>query len=224
MIGPDLGWAFALGLLGAGHCVGMCGPLVLAMPAAGGRLSPQLRYHLGRITTYTVIGAALGGLGAGLTGLVGGEEALIAVARVQATLSILAALFLLAFGLSRLGLVGPLNTGAFSLARLPLFGKLVGRLTADRRPRWVPLGMLMGFLPCGLSFAAFAAALSTGGPLHGGLLTLVFGAGTLPSLLLLGTAAAAWAKRHRQASELLSGVLMVGMAVSLGMDAALALL
>ncbi len=76
MIGPDLGWAFALGLLGAGHCVGMCGPLVLAMPAAGGRLSPQLRYHLGRITTYTVIGAALGGLGAGLTGLVGGEEAL----------------------------------------------------------------------------------------------------------------------------------------------------
>jgi len=224
VIGPDLGWAFALGLLGAGHCVGMCGPLVLAMPAAEGRLPPQLAYHLGRITTYAAIGAALGALGVGLAGLAGGDEALVAVARMQAGLSILAALFLLAFGLSRLGITGHLDTGAFSLARLPLFGKLVRRLSAGGRPRWYPLGLLMGFLPCGLSFAAFAAALSTDGPLHGGLLTLCFGAGTLPSLLLLGTAAAAWARRHRQLSELLSGLLMVGMAVSLALDAFLALL
>jgi uncharacterized protein len=223
VIGPDLGWAFALGLLGAGHCVGMCGPLVLAMPAAEGKLSPQLLYHLGRITTYAAIGAALGALGAGLTGLAGGDEALVAVARVQAVLSILAAVFLLAFGLSRLGITGPLNTGAFSMARLPLFGRLVRRLTARERASWYPLGLLMGFLPCGLSFAAFAAALAAGGPVHGGLLSLVFGAGTLPSLLLLGTAAAAWARRHRQISELLSGILMIGMAVSLGLDALLAL-
>jgi uncharacterized protein len=220
----DLGWAFLLGLFGSGHCVGMCGPLVLAMPAAGGKVGPQLLYHGGRITTYAAIGAALGAVGAGLSLLAGGgEAALQQVARIQAGFSVVAALFLLGFGLTRLGITGPLGAGAFSLAKLPLFGRLVARLSGRGAASWYPLGLLMGLLPCGLSFAAFARALATGGPAQGGLLALVFALGTLPSLLLLGTAAAGFARKHRQASEIIAGLLMVGMAVSLALDALAAL-
>ncbi|NNL78010.1 MAG: sulfite exporter TauE/SafE family protein, partial [Desulfobacterales bacterium] len=73
-------------------------------------------------------------------------------------------------------------------------------------------------LPCGLSFAAFSRALAASGPLEGGLFLLAFGIGTLPGLLLLGTGASAIARRYRRHFDLFSGMLMIGMAVSLMVD------
>ena len=60
---------FMLGILGTGHCLGMCGPLVIAFPARSGKLASHLYYHLGRIFTYVVIGSVMGGIGAGLAGI-----------------------------------------------------------------------------------------------------------------------------------------------------------
>jgi sulfite exporter TauE/SafE len=216
---PELLSLTLLGLLGTGHCVGMCGPLVISLPGRLGIPSAHLWYHLGRITTYTLIGALLGGLG-GALGRLG------LVAQVQISFAALAALFLLLFGLERIDLLrAPGNT-----ALLPPPQKLPGYRTARRavasgRPvGMLPMGAIMGFLPCGLSYAAFARALPAGGLLPGALLVLAFALGTLPGLLLLGTAASRLMQRHRALSETLSGVLMIAMGIKLAADIIQALL
>jgi uncharacterized protein len=81
------------------------------------------------------------------------------------------------------------------------------------------IGLMMGLLPCGLSFAAFARALATRSSLEGGLLLLAFALGTLPGLLLIGTGASGIFRKYRKHSEILSGILMIGMAFSLAADA-----
>ena len=65
---------FLLGLLGSGHCLGMCGPLVLAFPARQGTRGAHVAYNVGRVTTYTILGALLGSLGAGLSWARGTQE------------------------------------------------------------------------------------------------------------------------------------------------------
>jgi sulfite exporter TauE/SafE len=81
----DLIPLFLLGLLGTGHCIGMCGPLVVAFPGRTGRYTPHFFYHLGRIVTYSGIGAVMGGIGSGLAMVssVTGSDHLQLVARVQ---------------------------------------------------------------------------------------------------------------------------------------------
>ncbi len=200
-----------LGLFGTGHCIGMCGPLVVAVPARSGRLPPQLLYHAGRVATYGIIGGIAGAAGRGLERLGG----LAGVAAAQTLLSLGAALFLFLFALVRVGLVpeprwmsGPSPTG------LPGYDG-VSRRAADRGgPALFLFGMMLGTLPCGLSYAAFARALASGGGIPGALMVLAFGAGTLPGLLLLGTVARFLA-RYRRLSDIVSGALMAGMAVSL---------
>jgi sulfite exporter TauE/SafE len=76
-------------------------------------------------------------------------------------------------------------------------------------------GFVMGFLPCGLSFGAFSRALAAEDPLAGAVLTLAFGLGTLPGLLLLGSGLAPIIRRYRRHSDILAGILMVGMAAAL---------
>ncbi len=224
----DLTSMFFLGLLGTGHCLGMCGPLVLAFPAMTGRFSSHLYYHLGRTATYVAVGVIMGTFGAGLSLLAekGGEEPLIWVVRVQVGLSLVAALFLFSLGLSRLGLLREPGWMALSTpSRIPGFRRI---LESVRRRKdgasMLLLGMWLGLLPCGLSFAAFARALAAGGAVEGGMLTVVFAAGTLPGLLLLGTGASRVAARHRRISDILAGMVMVGMAASLMADALQAVL
>ena len=57
----DIVSMFALGLLGTGHCLGMCGPLVLALPWSSRGITSHLAYHMGRVTTYVVVGALVSG-------------------------------------------------------------------------------------------------------------------------------------------------------------------
>ena len=185
----DLVSMFLLGLLGTGHCVGMCGPLVLAFPASSGRFAAHLMYHLGRVLTYTAVGALMGGIGAGL-GLLGdetGRESLLTIARVQVFFSSLAALFMFYLGLSRLGVVRePAWMAVAQPSRIPGFSRLQsGALSGRNLPVYLAIGLVLGFLPCGLSFAAFARALPAGGAPAGALAVLVFGLGTVPGLLLL---------------------------------------
>jgi sulfite exporter TauE/SafE len=202
----------------------MCGPIVLAVPAATGRVAPQLTYNIGRVITYTAVGAALGALGAGLLALTPGEEeqALTGLTRIQVGMSVFAAAFLLVLGLARLGLIPePGFMRISSPSKLPGFARLLGRAGSTRGSALANLvfGLVMGFLPCGLSFAAFARALPAGSALDGALMVGAFGLGTLPALLVLGTAASRLARKHVQLSNLLSGVLMIGMGAMMGVDA-----
>jgi sulfite exporter TauE/SafE len=214
---------FILGILGTGHCLGMCGPLVVAFPMRAGGFVSHLYYHAGRIVTYVAVGTAMGGLGAGVTRLVaaGGGDPLRAVARIQVGLSLAAALFLFCFGLNRLGFLR--EPAWMSLAvpsKIPGYRLLLG-LTSEGRGRagLLFLGMMLGFLPCGLSFAAFARALASANPWTGAALVFSFGIGTLPGLLILGTGGAGIIRRYRVQSEILAGLLMIAMAARLAVGA-----
>jgi uncharacterized protein len=220
----DLLSLFLLGFLGTGHCVGMCGPLVLAIPTATGKTTSHLLYHLGRITTYTAVGAVLGGLGAGLSFLAeraGTTAPMQRLAGVQVGFSLLSSVFLLCLGLMRLGMLRePDWMASASPSNLPGFTRVRDGVSLRGNRRMTLLfGLMMGFLPCGLSYAAFAAALPAGGILRGGLLLLAFGLGTLPGLFLVGTAASGLFRRYRKPSDLVAGMLMILMAVSLAVRA-----
>lgn len=220
----DIASLFLLGLLGTGHCLGMCGPLVLALPGRHGRFRSHLAYHAGRIATYAALAALAAGLGAGARATAGaatGSALLDPVTRMQVLLSLVSAALLLGLGLVRLGVLP--EPSAWSLAgpgRVPGASRIArAAVTGGSLPALAGFGLVMGLLPCGLSWAAFARALSAGSPIDGAILGATFGLGTLPGLLLLGTSVGALARRHARLVDILSGLLLVGMAAALGADA-----
>ena len=142
---------FMLGILGTGHCIGMCGPLVIAFPARSGKFTSHLYYHLGRILTYVVIGSIMGGIGAGLAEIAGatGGNYPVWVSRIQMGASFTAALFLMVFGLARLGIIS--EPGWMAMAspdKIPGYRKLLtSTFLKKRHAEMLLLGMMMGFLP-----------------------------------------------------------------------------
>jgi uncharacterized protein len=209
----DLVGMFMLGLLGTGHCVGMCGPLIFAFPGRTGRFMSHAWYHLGRVATYVAVGAALGGVGALLAGLTG-LKTQSGVASLQIWLRCLAAALLAALGLVRLEWVRePRWFERLNPGRIPGLQRALSAAPDSRgQAVFFPLGLLLGFLPCRLSYGAFAQALGTGSAVAGALLVLAFAAGTLPGLLLLGTGISAVVRRYRRPSDVIAGILMLIMA------------
>jgi sulfite exporter TauE/SafE len=210
---------FLLGLFGTGHCIGMCGPLVLAFPGRTGRFLPHLWYHSGRIATYALIGVFMGAAGAGLTRLstAGGADPLLWILRIQVGLSLAAGGFLIYFGLSQLGILKAIEwMTAARPEKIPGYKKLIRSAFLQGADRQMLLtGMVMGLLPCGLSYAAYSRALATVDPWQGGIGLLAFGSGTLPGLLLVGSGAAALARRYRRQLDIGAALLMLGMGLSL---------
>jgi hypothetical protein len=213
---------FLLGLFGTAHCLGMCGPIVLALPAREGRLGPQLLYHLGRISTYAMVCALAGGLGA----IAGGRPITTAaaplgtLARAQVALSLVAAALMLTLGLVRLGVMTePRWLRGPTIARLPGVDRVRRAAARGESLAMVPLGLLLGLLPCGLSYGAFAAALTAPSPLEAAVAGVAFGVGTLPGLLALGTSFSALVRRHARMVDGAAGVLLCGLGVLLCADA-----
>jgi sulfite exporter TauE/SafE len=179
---PVLVAALLSGALGGLHCVAMCGGLATGLSACGpaghgGRTA--LLLNLGRVGGYVIAGVVVGALGAGLLGLVRGDG--------------MAQALRAAVGLVMVGV-------AVRMWRPRWFaGARPARLGAWRALQWlrarcVPasgplrpllLGLFWGWLPCGLSTMLLAAAWLQGSALHGGLVMLAFGLGTLPLLTLL---------------------------------------
>lgn len=184
---PESGYlaVFLIGLLGGTHCMAMCGGIVGALtvgtPSGRPRWPLPLAYNLGRIAGYALAGAVLGAIGS--AGLLLND-----VMPVQMTLYVLANLMLAALGLYLIGVPQGLTFlergGQKIWARIqPLTRRLLPATTVSRA---LPLGMLWGFLPCGMVYSVLSMTLLTGSALRGAALMLVFGAGTLPNLLLAG--------------------------------------
>jgi sulfite exporter TauE/SafE len=215
----DAASLFMLGFLGTGHCIGMCGPLVVALPGQTGRFSGHLAYHTGRLITYAMIGAMMGGAGSGLIHLATylGGNPMLWVTRMQVGISLMAGLCLLFFGLSRLGFIAEPDWLAIaSPNRLPGWHSLISKAGDQRGNRdLLFMGLLLGGLPCGLSYAAFAKALAGASMLSGAFMALVFGLGTLPGLLAIGAGAALLLHRFRQQADIMAGLIMLGMAAIL---------
>jgi len=184
---PETGYiaVFLIGLLGGTHCVGMCGGIVGALTVRHPGSKPEWQlhaaYNFGRIASYTLAGAvlgAIGGLGMVLNNLLPVQMALYVVANVM----------LIALGLYLTGmtsLLAPIERAGHRVwARIqPL---TAGFLPARSVAQALPLGLLWGFLPCGLVYSVLATALVSGSALRGAGLLLAFGLGTLPNLMLAG--------------------------------------
>ncbi len=217
--------AFAVGLLGGVHCVGMCGGIVSVLSFGLPResrirlsaMAPfQLAYNLGRIFSYVLAGALMGSLGLLLA------QAL-PLYLAQKALYILAGLFMIALGLY-------LGGWWFGLSRLEQAGGRIWRHLEPVGKRLMPvrnwrqafvLGLVWGWIPCGLVYSALVWTASAGGVWQGAALMLAFGLGTLPNLLLMGLVAGgivrwsrrAWVRQAAGAMVILFGLYSLWQAI-----------
>lgn len=204
-------------LMSAGHCLGMCGPLVCAAslpaerePEPAAVAGSIAAYHAGRIASYATIGLVLGSL----SGLLPAETNAIAW---QAALSLLAAFALVWVGLGLLGIFPVASSGCSgTLARtvVRFFGGLAGDRAGVRK---FGLGVANGLLPCGPVYTVAIAALASGGAWNGALAMVVFGAGTVPLLVAL-TCGWRWiGARLRSGFTRAGALLAVAMGLQLGL-------
>jgi hypothetical protein len=171
-----------LGLLGSAHCAGMCGPIAIAMPLKNGawfaRITGALLYNLGRTITYALLGLIFGLAGMGLS--MGGVQQWVSI--IMGILMILSVILPVLFG------------------RISVFDRLIGKIAGyftgyfKRIFSWhsyfslLVIGILNGFLPCGLVYIALAGALATADWISGIFYMALFGLGTIPMLLVLNLA------------------------------------
>ena len=184
--------ALLLGLAGSLHCVGMCGPLAIALPHAPGSsatsvLGGRLLYNLGRVLTYAALGALFGLLGQTLL-----------MAGWQRALSISAGVLILAYLLSaRLGR-GRWSLESAALRVVAPVQRVLGRLLKQASARGLlAIGLLNGLLPCGLVYVALAGAAATGAAWSGAAFMAAFGLGTVPMMLALSLAGPSIYRRFR---------------------------
>jgi uncharacterized protein len=200
---------FLVGLLGGTHCIGMCGGIVGALSMGGQRRwSLHLAYNGGRIASYTLAGAAAGGLGAAGIGL--GETT------VRLALYLFANLMLVALGLYLIGVTRALAlTERIGQSLWQRIQPLTRRFLPVRSvAQAFPLGLLWGWLPCGLVYSCLATALASGSAGSGALAMLAFGIGTLPNLLAAGILFARMnAFVRRPAVRTVSGLLVLGFGI-----------
>ncbi|MBS1200026.1 MAG: hypothetical protein H6R27_704 [Proteobacteria bacterium] len=208
---PVLAAAATLGLAGSVHCLGMCGGIA----AAAGTQAPAdratfaaLTFNAGRIGSYALLGAAVGAL-------VGAAVAQVPVRPFAIALRAVAGLLMLMMGLSLLtgrDLLSLERLGSRAWNRLR---PLAGRALALPVPlRFAGLGLVWGFLPCGLVYSALALAAASGSSARGAATMLAFGAGTLPAMLAVTLAGAAFTRSlSGLRTRRLAGALMIVFAV-----------
>ncbi len=200
LIGPLI-----FGLAGSGHCLGMCGPLVLAyslhlrVSDSRGRAAVwsasaghHAAFHAGRLFSYGLLGAAAAGIAGG---------AFHHLAAFRSMISLGGGGLMVLFGACMLGVV-PLRLSGLPQAAGPWAPKMVRRLfSSERLAARLSLGLAAGCLPCMLSLSMIVKAAATGRPFLGFLTMLSFGLGTLPALFFTGLSASLLSFRARLFGE-----------------------
>ncbi|MFZ4615305.1 MAG: sulfite exporter TauE/SafE family protein [Rectinemataceae bacterium] len=222
--GIGYGMLLVIGLLTSVHCVAMCGGLALSQSVRGrpmaaareggflAKLSPGLQYNGGRVVAYTLVGAAVGGLG----------SAMDFSPTAQGAITALAGLFMLWLGLKMMGIIPSLPRGTLPLpSPLRRLGDRLSAFGAGRGP--FAVGILGGLMPCGPLQTMQLYALGTGSAAAGALSMFLFSIGTVPLMLAFGATAALLPRKFMpmmiKASSIL--VLLLG-TLTLGRAAALA--
>lgn len=184
---------FMMGLLGAGHCLGMCGGIASALALQGSASSLEMKkqqlinlvfYNIGRLSSYVLISLLIASVIFGLGSLVDFKDYLIYLRIFSVVM-----LFLVAFYISQLwnGLVVFEKLGQYIWRYLsPISSKIL----PIRSPRSAfLLGVVWGWLPCGMVYSALSLSVTTGRVAESGFLMLAFGLGTLPAMLIIGSTA-----------------------------------
>jgi uncharacterized protein len=205
-----------IGLLGSFHCMGMCGPIAVSLPLKenswGTRIISSLLYNFGRILTYILLGLIFGLLGLGIS--VWGIQQWVSIG--VGTLMILSVAFPVIFhnrGIAR-------GMDSFFAGFKKFFGRFFGFRTY--LSVWI-IGLLNGFLPCGLVYIALAGALISTSPVNGAIYMMVFGLGTIPALVILSLAGNIFSQSFRSSIRkvipfliILIGVLFLLRGMNLG--------
>ncbi|HPF90323.1 MAG: sulfite exporter TauE/SafE family protein [Flavobacteriales bacterium] len=201
-----LATAFLLGVAGSAHCVGMCGPIALAVPSPNNafltRLGSSLLLNGGRLFTYVLLGMTIGVFGAGMR-LVGLQQVTSIAAGIALILSVLIPGLLERWA----------PTGQWSMAIGRLRGAL-GRQLGRTAPEAIFFtGMLNGALPCGLVYAALLGAAAQGTVLNSAAFMAAFAMGTVPAMVLFRLSGAAMLSRLRPRMRRLAPALVCTMGV-----------
>ncbi|MGL5948895.1 MAG: sulfite exporter TauE/SafE family protein [Aeromonas sp.] len=187
-LSSDLVSAFFIGLAGAGHCLSMCGPLAgsltLTLPPKARSLWARLpfiaAYQGGRLLSYGLAGAIVGGLLASSLQLAEQQAALMALKGLAIGVMLLIALYLLT------GWPGFIWLERWGGRLWPRLKPLAARCLPLRSPwRALPLGFIWGWLPCGLVYSMLTWSATSGSALAGAMIMLSFSLGTLPALLAM---------------------------------------
>lgn len=213
----DLITPLTIGIVGSLHCLGMCGPIVVALPLKkhniSSKISGAILYNSGRVFTYGLLGVLFGLLGRGIH--LAGFQQLTSI--LLGSAMIISVLF--PFFFRKQLTIGNLFSG-FSARLIVRLRKLI----TDRSYfSLLMIGLLNGLLPCGLVYVAIAGAISSGTVLSGALFMMLFGIGTIPLLITATLASDAIGQRIRAKMKqvvpyfvLLLGVLFILRGMSLG--------
>jgi len=168
---------FVIGLLGSVHCIGMCGPIVLALPSTSNSnwvvLFTRLLYNLGRVLTYAFLGAVFGLFGSRLV-LIGLQQNVSVIIGVIILTAVLMPAKYKNY-MARTKIYQSFN----SLIKSS-FAKLMSR---KANSSFLLFGIINGFLPCGFVYVAIGGAVATENVLSGTLFMALFGLGTFPIML-----------------------------------------
>ncbi|GHV08606.1 hypothetical protein AGMMS50229_17280 [Campylobacterota bacterium] len=204
------GALLVIGALTSLHCVAMCGGInlsvCLSLGSGGGRLGafkPSLLYNLGRVAGYAIVGFCLGAIGS--------QIALSDQAR--GAIELFAAILLLAFGLS---LIGVIPSPSKLLPKLPpRLALAFAKLRANQKSAFV-IGLINSFMPCGALIAMQLYALGTASAVRGSLSMAFFALGTLPVMFMLGAASSMLAQKYALKALSVGGVIVMVMGLTLG--------
>ena len=208
--------AFLLGFLGSFHCVGMCGPIALAVGGKGSNkfLFNKVIYNLGRSFTYALLGLIVGSLGFSLS-----------LAGVQQGLSVGMGLLVVLLSLSYKKADQLLTIPALSGVVTWIKSKLSQYLRSGSRIAFFSTGLVNGLLPCGMVYMALVVAMGMQSPLLGSAYMFFFGLGTIPMLLGLMVSGDFLPVVRRQQFQkaipylgMLIGILMVFRGLGLGIS------
>lgn len=205
------GMLFVIGLLTSVHCIAMCGGINLSQCIPQKRtetgngasvLGPALFYNLGRVISYTVIGAILGLAGM----LIGGGSGAGLSLFLQGILKIIAGIFMVLMGINMLGIFPGLRRFTPQIPRF-LAGRVNQKKASSRQPFVV--GMLNGLMPCGPLQSMQIVALASGNPLAGAFSMFMFSLGTVPLMLGLGSFISLLGKRFTKRVMEIGAVLVM---------------
>jgi len=173
-------FAFTMGLMSSFHCIGMCGPIALALPVQKGnplqKFSGLFVYNGGRALTYAALGAAIGSVGSSLAWL-----------GYMRYLSIFAGILMLVFVFWPSRIDRYFHPPRFWQQALNHVKRRMAEMLHSRKMHgWFLLGILNGLLPCGLVYLALISSIATGSIFGGAIFMFLFGIGTLPMMMTIG--------------------------------------
>lgn len=176
MITSEIISALAIGFFGSLHCIGMCGPIAIALPYPSSNVSyfiaGRIIYNLGRLTTYSFIGAVFGLLGSRLV-----------IAGFQQTVTIVVGIAILLVILTPMKYKSKLYQHKLvQKISAPIKSGISELFKQGTIPAMFLIGLLNGLLPCGLVYVAIAGAISSGDAISGMLYMTLFGIGTFPAM------------------------------------------